>query len=65
MTMQSVAATERNVTRQSTMTAANTHSRIGNWAAETASFVAAMTPTLPVASRKFAFGVAVILLRTP
>ena len=50
---QSVPATERNESRQSTIVAAQTHSSIGNWAATTTSLVAAMTPTLPVASWNF------------
>ena len=48
--MQSVPRTERNVSRHSRMTAPNTQTRIGHCAAVTASLVAAITPTLPVAS---------------
>ena len=46
-----VALIDLKVIRQSRMMAAKTHMRMGNWASETASLVAAMTPTLPVARR--------------
>ena len=42
---------DRKVIRQSTMIAAKTHISMGNWASDTASLVAAMTPTFPVARR--------------
>jgi hypothetical protein len=55
--MQAVARTDRKVIRQSRITAANTPIRIGNCADFTASLVAAITPTLPVASRNLRFSV--------
>ncbi len=57
MTTQSVPVTERKVSRHITITAAKTPARIGNSLAFTSSLVAAITPTLPVASRNFALGV--------
>ena len=48
--------TERNVTRHMTLTAANTPTRISICLAATVSLVAAITPTLPVASRTRACG---------
>ncbi len=53
---------DRKVIRQSRMMAAKTHISIGNWASETASLVAAMTPTLPVASRNLRSSVAVLVV---
>ena len=50
-TMLAVPSRVRKVIRHSTMMAAKTHISIGNCAADTASLVAAMTPTFPVASR--------------
>ena len=50
--MQSVMVIERNVTRQSTDTEANSARFTHLSAASTASLVAAITPTLPLASRK-------------
>ena len=48
--MHSVPRTDLNDIRHSRMTAPNTQTMIGHCAASTASLVAAITPTLPVAS---------------
>src|ERR1041385_4770573 len=54
--MHRVARTDRKVTRQSTITAPKTQWRIGRSAARTTSFVAAITPALPLARRNLALG---------
>src|SRR5215217_2744441 len=55
-TMQSAERMDRNVIRQSTITAPKTQSRIGFSAVATTSLTAAMTPELPLARTNFAFG---------